>query len=163
MATAGVIDEDNNLWIMNNDSYAQILEKVGDSQNGVPQSQGSTASWPYYVYDWAFIPDTGGKDFLWAIGTSKSDGPAHLAKFQKTTGQWESLNNLGQVIGSNDFGLAWSNRNALYVQEQDTGIIYKISIPDGTVAKESTGDVLTRAYLSDGTNCWNPTQPLGAQ
>lgn len=132
---AGDVDENSQYWISDSGkSWMQIDMKPNSTNYG--QSVRTGVAEPgnsLRVIDWAYVPGRG--NFLWGLGyASANPNATHLMQFNRTSGAWNNLANLGDIAGiSTSARNAWgavyaSDDGFLFGSENNSGHIYKFSL-----------------------------------
>lgn len=122
--------------------------KPGSATFGKVVANG-TATSPYRVIDWAYVP--GGGNYLYALGYNVNQATStYLQRFDRTTHSWTVLTDFGN-IAQNAFGAAYASDDGyLFGQENNSGGIYRFPLAGTAYALQAVGNT---TKSNDGARC----------
>ena len=161
---AGDVDENSHYWATDKgNKWVQIDLKPGSTTYGQTLSTGTVTKAPdSAVYDWAYVP--GIPYYLYAIGYEYNllglFTNTYLLQFDRRTKTWKTITNYGNIVpkllGSSTWGAVYaSDDKALFASENESGVIWKFSLPESgsTTAKQMSPGL--KASTNDGARCIN--------
>lgn len=134
--STGDVDEESQYWASEFGSrWIQVDLRPNSTTYATVVRTGTANPSPQRVIDWAYVPGRG--NFLWGLGYVQSTPTAtYLMQFDRATGAWTNLANLGNVAGSvtdaskrNAWGAVYASDDGfLFGSENNSGHIYKFSL-----------------------------------
>ena len=161
----GDVDENGHFWFITGGSWFQVdLDPDSDDffeiLNQGPVTGGGIEEFAF-GRDWAYVPGAGNYLFRVMRDDSTDPGTSVLFRFDRGTGGWENLGNLGE-LGANEFGAVYTDADGfLYASDNETGGIYRIDVQAASAELFSLGPA---SGTNDGGRCHNAAlaTPSGA-
>lgn len=148
---AGDVDDQARYFASQNGASYQVVDVNPNSATYTQRIASGTASPPFPVIDWAYVPYGG--DFLYGLGYNNNFNQTTLMRFSRTTYTWEQLTNFGNVAGRNTWGAVYASSDGdLFGSENFSGQIWRFPLPaNGTTPSFVANGPSTNQ--NDGARC----------